>query len=390
MLQNLTIDAFAHSTKVLAALGAFAQHRQVQRCKVSVRPGGVDTAIAHYAGTVTPTVIIVEDDVVEHMDGLAEVCDPGTKVVVIGSVNDVRHYRALMAKGVAEYLLSSPPHDTLSDDLIFETLDRLFADPKAAPKGKVVSFWGARGGAGSSCLAQNVAWLLGEHLQENVLYIDCDLSFGSSQVALGLDARQTFADVIAHTERLDQVFVERSLNTHGTYLRVLASPSDLRPRGIVTVDAMDRLLDIVQRMAPVVVLDLPHVWTDWTEQLMRLSSERVVTAWPDFSSIKNVKALIEGLDMPMKLVLNGVDAYKRTQLSAKDFEDTLSVKPELSIPFEPNVFGDAANKGQIAAQTNPNHRVTKLMTGLAVSLCGKPARPQPRKGGLAVLDWLRA
>lgn len=397
---NLTIDAFAHSAEALDALAELAKHRKLQRCKLAIKRGDIDEAKAYYAGSVNPAIIIVEDDRVEQLDRLADVCDPGTKVIVVGTVNDIQHYRSLMSKGVADYLLRP-----LSPEQVINALERLYGDPRAAPKGKVVSFFGARGGTGSSCLAQNMAWLMGEQLQESVLYIDCDLSFGSSQVALGLDARQTLADVISHSERLDQVLVERSLNAHGTYLRVLASPGDLHPLSSqqsrsIGVDSIDLLLDIARRMAPVVVLDLPHVWTDWTEHLLRMSSDVVVTAWPDFSSIKNAKALIEALGVepgkagpgsePVKLVLNGVDAYKRTQLAAKDFEDTLGLKPVASIPFEPGLFGEAANTGQIAAQMLASHKVVKLLAGVSHALCGKAAAPRAAKASFSVFDWLKA
>jgi len=385
MLRNLTIDAFVRTSDAHQALNLFADHRRMARCKVSVYQGGIDAAAARYAGTVTPSLIILEDDQPDHLDRLAEVCDPATKVVVVGAINDIHHYRALMAKGVADYLLCP-----LVPDQIVDALDRLYSDPAAPLHGKVVSFWGARGGTGSSCLAQNVAWLIGEHLQEPVVYLDCDLSFGSSQLALGLDAHQTLADVVAHTERLDQVLVDRSLNPCGPNMRVLASPGDLRPRPAVTVEAVDMLVDIVRRMAPVVVLDLPHVWTDWTERLLRFSTDVVMTAWPDFSSLKNAKSYIEIEEAPLQLVLNGIDAHKRTQLSAKDFEDNLGMKPVLSLPFEPGLFGDASNAGRIAAEMSPSHKAVKLMAGLSQSLSGKAARPSGGKAGFNVFEWMKA
>jgi pilus assembly protein CpaE len=85
-----------------------------------------------------------------------------------------------------------------------------------------------------------------------------------------------------------------------------------------------------------------------------------------------------------------MDAYKRTQLSPKDFQDTLGVKPALSIPFEPVLFGEAANAGQIAAQSSPLHKTIKLIEGLAQSLSGKSARVSERKLGMGMLSWLRA
>ena len=388
MIQTLTIDAFAQTPETLAQFKACAADRRMGKSRMGVMNGGLEAAIAHYAAASTPKVILVEDDDMENLDRLADVCDPGTRVIVVGSVNDIQFYRSLVARGVAEYLLRP-----VSSGQILETLDRLFADPGAAPKGKVVAFWGARGGVGSSSLAQNTAWLLGQHLRQAILYLDCDANFGTSQLVLTQDAKQTFADVVGHGDQLDHMLVDRSLINCGDYLRVLASPGDLKPRPPVDVDAMTRLIATVQRMAPMVVVDLPHHWTDWTEHVLALSSEVVVSAHPDFASLRNLKTVMETVETPLKLVLNGMDACKRTQLSADDFEKTLSVKPVLSIPFDPVLFGEATNNGQIAAQAAPAHKVVKLMAGLAETFAGKPVRKDgPKWGGLPLdlLKWVRA
>ena len=385
MIQTLTIEAFATTSETMVQLQSSSSDRRLGKNRMTVMNGGLDAAITHYATNTTPKVIIIEDDQLEQLDQLADVCDPGTRVIIIGEINDITFYRSLMMRGVAEYLLRP-----LANGQIIETLERLFAEPGAAPKGRVVSFWGARGGTGSSCLAQNIAWLLGQSLKENIVYIDCDVSFGTSQLALGLDARQSIADVVSNVERLDTVLVDRSLVNCGDYLRVLASPGDLRLREPMSSDALDVLIGIASRMAPVVVLDLPHQWTDWSAHLMSLSSDVIVTACPDFASLRNTKALMEQVEAPLKLVLNGMDAYKRTQLSPKDFENTLSLKPVLSIPFEPVLFGEAVNKAQLAAQSAPSHKTVKLLAGLADQVSGKTVRKSSSKLALNVLKWVRA
>ena len=82
------------------------------------------------------------------LERLAEVCDPGTKVIVVGAANDIALYRELMRRGVSEYLV--PPLKTLQ---LVSAVTTLYADPEAPFIGRQMAFCSARGGAGSSTLA---------------------------------------------------------------------------------------------------------------------------------------------------------------------------------------------------------------------------------------------
>ena len=63
-----------------------------------------------YREASTPNLIILEslqdhNTMLAELDRFAEVCDAGTKVIVIGHVNDVLLYRQLVTRGVSEYLV---------------------------------------------------------------------------------------------------------------------------------------------------------------------------------------------------------------------------------------------------------------------------------------------
>ena len=132
---------------------------------LNVQLGGIAAAVDLYDGQVTPNLLIVEtrlqgEAALEELDRLAEVCDPATKVVVIGRVNDVRALsridaprRGGISGGAAQ---SAASHR--SDFRVFISIR------DAAPIGRVVAFIGARGGAGSSTLAHNVGWCIAEEL----------------------------------------------------------------------------------------------------------------------------------------------------------------------------------------------------------------------------------
>ena len=189
--------------------------------------GRLQAAIELYTGQVTPNLLIVETrlqgkDALEELDRLAEVCDPDTKVIVVGRVNDVELYRELMRRGASEYLVAplNPLH-------LIEVISGLYLDPDAAPIGRVVSFIGARGGAGSSTLAHNVGWCIAEELKINTTIVDLDLPFGTTGLNFNEEAGQGVADALSAPERLDDVLLDRLLLKRGDHLSLFTSPAAL-------------------------------------------------------------------------------------------------------------------------------------------------------------------
>jgi len=393
MIQRLSIDAFAASPEMAALLREATSGTAFRRCRLSVQESGLAGAAAHYAERPTPQLVIVEegdrDDLTAQLDRLADVCGANTKVMVIGGLNDIQLYRALIGRGVSEYLPRPVTARQVSD-----AIAALFSDSRSTPRGRSLAFWGARGGAGSSSLAQNLAWQIGRHLGEAVLYIDLDLWFGTSLLAFNIEAKQTVADALLHPERLDDVLMERCLIDYDDHLRILASAGDCRTAPAVTLDGVEALVDMARRLAPVVVLDLPRVWADWTRFCLDTADEVLITAHPDFASARDCKTLLDSLAASRngaaqpKLLLNKIDPGKKTQLPAKDFQEALGLAPALVLPFESALFGEAVNLGQTLGETGRGHKVTLALQSLAQSLAGRAEAGKP-KNGSGLLKWLR-
>src|ERR1700755_1412070 len=177
---RISIHAFCEFPDSGAALQRAGADRRLSKAHLTVQLGGLQAAIEHYTGQVTPNLLIVETRLngqaaLEELDRLAEVCDPTTKVIVVGRVNDVELYRELMRRGASEYLVAplNPLH-------LIEVISGLYLDPEAAPIGRVVAFVSARGGAGSSTLSHNVGWCIAEELRINTTIVDLDLPFGTT------------------------------------------------------------------------------------------------------------------------------------------------------------------------------------------------------------------
>lgn len=396
-LHRLTIDAFAATAETEAALHEAAGLASMRRSRLSVQSGGLAGAIAHYAERGTPQLVIVEaaedEDLFAQIERLADVCAANTRVMVVGGTNDVQLYRTLLQRGISDYL----PRP-LSGRQLADSVAALFADSRNAPRGRSFAFFGARGGVGSSTVAQNFAWHLGRHLGEPVIYIDLDLCFGTSLLAFNLEAKQTASDALAHPERLDDVLMERCLIDYDESLRILASAGDCRIAPAISFDAVEALCEIARKLAAAVVIDLPHQWNDWIRHCLETADETVIVALPDFASARDGKTLIELLASareanPAKLLLNKVDSSKKSQLTGRDFQETLGMAPALSLPYDAALFGEAANLGQMLGETGKTHKVVQAFEQFAASLAGKaPAAKRAARGKdplQSLLQWIR-
>lgn len=391
MIYKLNIDAFAASPSVRSAMEQAREDRDLAKSRVNVFDGGMEAAIGHYAEHPTPQVVLVEetgDDqkLLDDLGRLAEVCEPGTRVIVIGQLNDISLYRQLISQGVSEYLVAP-----VTAHQVLDCIRTIFADPAAPPRGKMLAFIGARGGVGASTLAQNVAWHIAGLIADDVIYVDLDLPFGSSSLAFNVDSKQTIADALGQPERVDAVLMERFLVKYGDHLQVLMSSANLRGHIDIDIDGVEKVLEVARQMAPFVVVDLPHLWSPWTEALARSADDLVIVATPDLGNLRETKSLVEQVaakreSLPTRVVLNRVDAYKKTQLSAKDFQETLGFAPALSIPFDPNLFGTAANNGQMLSEAAKGHKIVESLKQFAVQMTGRQAAA---KKPASVLGWLK-
>jgi pilus assembly protein CpaE len=366
--------------------------RKLSRSNVDARMGGINAAIAHYQDNATPQLILLESDsegeeVLNELERLAEVCDPGTNVLLMGSSNDINLYRELIRRGVAEYLVGQ-----VAPRQILEAVTNIFEDPDAPPMGRSIAFISSRGGGGSSSLAHNTAWHLGQEYGEEVSVIDLDVTFGTAALSFNLETQQTLDQALADPSRLDDQLLERFLIEYDENVRLLASPSDLNVEERIMTDSLDQLLDLVRRRSSFVVLDVPHRWAPWVQQVLLDADETVVVGVLDLSGLRDTKNLVDrlrqqrGETSPVHMVLNHHGAFKKTELSPKDFETAVETKPDIIIPHAPALFGTASNNGQMVGQVSGKHKSVEALRELAILVSGRQPQQKAKKG---LLDQLR-
>ena len=391
MVPRITIQAFCESEETAGAISGAATDRRLAKAHVTVQMGGARVAMNFYQSAPTPNLIIIEslaerDQLLAELDQLAENCDAGTKVLVIGQFNDVELYRALMQRGVSEYIVSP-----LESWKVIESISSLYSDPDAGPIGEVVAFIGARGGVGSSTICHNTAWALSRSASANVAISDFDLAFGTAGLDFDQDPVQGIADALSAPDRLDEVMLDRLLTKCSEHLSLFAAPSVLDHVYDLSEMQCAAVIDVVRSSLPWAFVDLPHMWTAWTRMMLIHSDSIVITATPDLASLRNAKNLLDLLkterrnDKPPHVILNQVNMPRRPEISVADFSRSLGQEVAMVIDFNPQLFGAAANNGQMIAEFEPKARPAGQFSELAYLIADLASESQESGSSFAKL-----
>lgn len=373
----ISIRAFIEQPTTASILDTASADRRMRRADVEVAQGGLPAAIEFLKENVTPNLLIVESSLpaahmLEQIDLLAEHCDPGVQVMVIGAMNDIALYRQLMTRGVSEYLV--PPVQPVQ---LIRAIGGLFSDPEAPFMGKSISVIGAKGGVGASTLAHNLSWSISENARLNATLIDLDLSFGTTALDFNQEGAQSVMDALLAPERTDEAVISRLLTKATERLSLFTAPATINNEADISPEAYDIVIQAVRRTVPYVVMDLPHMWSNWLRDTLVASDEVIMVCQPDLASLRNGKNIIDRLkterpnDNPPRLVLNMVGVPKRPEIPVKDFSTAIGVEPEVVLPFEPALFGTASNNGQMISETQADAKPSLAIDHLASVLTGQ-------------------
>jgi pilus assembly protein CpaE len=393
---RVSVQAFCENETTAEAVQSAGLDRRLSKAHLTIKMGGMKAAIEAYHSVPTPNVIILEtngsEDILIGLDELATVCDAGTRVVLIGNENDVAPYRELVRRGVSDYVIG--PVETLD---VVRAICGLFSASDAVAVGRIIAVVGAKGGVGASTVAHNVAWAIAQDLALDSVVIDLDLAFGTASLDYNKDPIQGIANAVFAAERPDSAFIERLLAKCNDHLSLLAAPAALDRVYDLGTDAFDAIFDTLRLTTPCIVLDIPHQWSGWTRRALVGADDILIVAEPDLANLRNAKNMLSMLkaarpnDRPPLYCLSQVGMSKRPEISPREFAKAIEGPPIAAIPFDPKMFGTAANNGQMIAEISANHRISRTFVQIAQQLTGRGEPKKPRGSLLApILRKLRA
>jgi len=322
----------------------------------AVESGGIGECVRSLGVIGAPQTLVV--DVTDSIDPATEIADlihvvgGNTRIITIGSKNDVNLLHSLISAGASDYMLKPIDPSRLCQAL--RRIEPAEESDGQAP-GAISVFTGARGGIGASTLALNASWIMAHELKRRVALVDLDLHFGTQALALDAEPGHGLYDALHSPDRVDEVFIDRAMVRESEQLFLLAAEEPLDTSPEIEQEGLVSLLEHLRSRFDHVVIDMPRAMLAHHRSILSGAWDVVVAT--DLSLIglrdaNRLKSLIAETvpETEVKLVANMVRNGRPGQLAISEFERSLGCRLAARIPLDEKSAGRSANTGQPMAR----------------------------------------
>lgn len=343
--------------------------------------GGLRNAVQSLSITASPNILMVDlsesGDPLSDINALAEVCEPGTVVIAVGQVNDVRLYRDLLASGIHDYLLKPLSPGQVRDALV--NAQAIFAspkhhDPSTAKRHISTAVIGTRGGVGASTLATSLAWLFSADEKMPTALLDLDVHFGTGALALDLEPGRGLTDAIENPSRIDGLFIERAMIRANDNLAILSAEAPMSSPLMTDGAAFVQLEEEFRQAFEMTVIDLPRNMLINFPHLLADVNVVLLVAEMTLASTRDAIRILSWLKTNASHVQPIVIANKVqagvSEISKADFEASIERKIGFSIPFDIKAATNAAKLGQTFADANRSAKAGVVIRDVAKAVMG--------------------
>jgi pilus assembly protein CpaE len=298
---------------------------------------------------------------------------PRLHVLVALRDADVVSSRALTRAGAAD-VIPLPANEAVWALAIERLLARDTSDRDHGRKpGQVVAVLKAGGGVGATSLSVQASYLLAARAGTNpkICYADLDLQFGAGALYYDLNEALTVTDCVAVGEVLEETQFATALATHKSGIRVLAAPREATALDVLTPQLVEGLLRGLRRDFSLTILDLPSLWTAWTNHALHLADRIVLVTNLSVAHVHLVRRQLgilslQGLDtLPLTLVCNAVTGDQQALLPIKAAERALGRSFDVILPEDTRAMGGAVNQGVSLSEVRRGTKLEKFVGQLA-------------------------
>jgi len=355
-----------------------------------IHQGGIANAVRSLSVMRSPEFLIVDlsesEDPRGDINALADVCEPGTVVLAVGTFNDVKLYRDLLASGIHDYLLKPVDSGDLRESV--NLMLAAMAEPEPAeperPAGerRRIGVIGVRGGVGASTVTTGLAWLLAEEMNQQVALLDLDIHFGTAALAFDFEPGRGLSDALDNPSRVDSLFIDRATIKVSERLHVLGSELPLSEAMTVDPAALQHLQEELGNAFETLVVDLPRVTAGLSAPGLSLYTDLILVTDLSFAGTRDTIRLLafakqHAPEARLHLVANKVPSAGQQEVAQKDFEASVERSLDLSLPLEVKTAVAAAKQGKPLPQAARGAKSVSQLRFLAKRFADDDAAETP-------------
>ena len=347
-----------------------------------------------------PDVVLMDINMPD-MDGIAateaiRAKQPAVQVVILSVQSDQNYMRKAMLVGARDFLTKPPMGDELISAIRragemarIEKSKSVQVQAVVAsgnlnnlagfggPKGKIVTVYSPKGGAGCTTLAVNLALTLNND-DTRVALVDGNFQFGDVAVFINEQGKNTILDLAPRADELDPEIVEEVMVKHAASgLHILAAPSRPEHAEKISSAQFSKVLEYLTQMYAYVVVDTASLLTDVTLSAIDVSDLIILVTTQDIPSIKNCRLfldLLQTLGVERNRILFVMNRYdKRINITPERVAENLKQEVALTIPLDEATATKAVNRGVPFVLDNKSQPVSRGVYMLAEGVRGRVA-----------------
>ncbi len=308
---------------------------------------------------------------------------PDAALIVAGPALSAEGLLAVMRAGATEYLPRPlTREETLEAFLRTRRRTKSSSPDTPTSVGRLTTVFSAKGGTGVTTVATNLAISLRRLTEKSTLLLDLTPALGTAAVAMGVQPRYTYLDVIQNFHRVDEELFRSFLEAHESGVYILASPLSAADREAPTADEIQSLLRLCKQHFDYVVVDGGNSISEELKPLLRESDDRLLVVTAELPALRNLRRALDLFGKsngkaPAQLILN---QYKEgLGLSSRDVEDGLGLRLTAILEKDDARVLQSINVGRPEVLAG-NSKFAESIMGLGSRLAGPDKIAAPPRG----------
>ena len=289
---------------------------------------------------------------------IQEIFSGNAAMVALSASRDPDILLRAMRAGCSEFISGEFEEAAFSEMLVRLYQQWSSKSARNSVLGEVVTFFGAKGGVGTTTLAVHLAMYLVLCHQKKTLLIDNHPQLGHACIYLGIDgSRYHFHELVRNLSRLDSDLLRGYIATHSSGLEVLASPDVCG--GMKTLDpgSIAQTLDFLRGEYDYVVVDGPSSLDETNLAVIDASNLVYLVATPEIAAIRDLSRYVDSLSQgehdieKVKVVINRFSAQHA--LTIEQIEKAIRLPIAIKLP---NGYAEVTRSAILGEPINPKQK----------------------------------